>query len=174
MIDQPPFHGILMNVISMMHEIQFVANPVICKSSLPDLLISANDCPEFVRVGTFDQLDCAFDRYIQRGSQQEMHVFGHDDESMQFVAAFATIPIDSLQEEADIDFDHEQFAAVVRRKSHEIGSRWRDESSRLQGETSAAESRTSVSTLNWHEWNSCPSRLILLRRFSFRERTPQK
>jgi hypothetical protein len=66
-----------------------------------------------------------------------------------------------LQEETHVRFDHEQFSAVVRRERHEVSSRRGDEASRLQEQTSAAESRASVQTLNWHEWNSCPSRLLL-------------
>ena len=72
-------------------------------------------------------------------------MFRHHDESMQAVTAFAAIPIKSFQKKPYIDFDCEQFSAVERREGHEIGSGWRDESSGLQGETSAAGSRTSSS-----------------------------
>jgi hypothetical protein len=58
---------------------------------------------------------------------------------------------------------------VMRRESDEIDSRRRKEPSRLQERTSAAGSRTSLPTLNWHEWNSCPSRWFFAPRFSFRE-----
>jgi hypothetical protein len=94
----------------------------------------------------------------------------HDYEGVQFVAVFAAVPMKRLQEKAHVIFDYEQFSAAVRRERHEISSGRGDESSRFQEQTSAAESRTSVSTLNWHEWNSCPSRLFLLRRVSFQER----
>jgi hypothetical protein len=57
------------------------------------------------------------------------------------------------------------------RESHEVSSRRGDESSRLQERTSAAGSRASLQSLNWHEWNSCPSRLFFAREFSFWERT---
>jgi hypothetical protein len=67
-----------------------------------------------------------------------------------------------LQQEPDVRFDCKQFAAVESRESHEIGSGRGDESSRLQEHTSAAESRTSSESVNWHEWNSCPSRLFFL------------
>jgi hypothetical protein len=59
---------------------------------------------------------------------------------------------------------------MVRREGYEISSGWRDESSRFQRDPSAAESRASFLTLNWHEWNSCPSRLFSAQRFSFWER----
>src|SRR5229473_7623034 len=99
-----------------------------------------------------------------------MNMFRHHDESMQAVTAFAAIPIKSFQKEPYIDFDCEQFSAIVRREGYEISSRRGDESSRLQGETSAAGSRTSLQTLNWHEWNSCPSRLFSTRTSSIWEK----
>jgi hypothetical protein len=40
---------------------------------------------------------------------------------------------------------------MIRRELYEVSSRRGDESSRLQGETSAAGSRTSPESLNWHE-----------------------
>ena len=158
-----------MDVISMMHEINVATNSMIGESSLPDLLIAANDRPEFVGVVAFDQLDCAFDGYVVRRSQGQMSKLRHDDEGVQGVSAFAAIAIKSFQEETDIDFDREQLAAMKRRECHEISSRRRDESSRLQGKPSAAESRASSESLNWHECNSCPSRLFFVPHFSFWE-----
>ena len=87
-----------------------------------------------------------------------MNVFRHKDKSVQFVATFTTVSIQGLQKETCVEFDDEQLSAAVRREGHEISSRRGDESSGLQGETSAAESRASLQSLNWHEWNSCPSR----------------
>jgi hypothetical protein len=149
-----------MNVISMMHEINVVPNPVIGESALPDLLIASNNAPEFVRVRAFDQLDGPLNSRVACRSQQQMKVLRHHHKGMQFITALATMPIDGLQKDPHIDFHDEQFAAVVGRESHEIRSGWRDESSRLQRQTPAAESRASVWSLNWHEWNSCPSRLL--------------
>ena len=159
-----------MDVISMMDKINVVANPVIGESALPDLLIASDQASEFVGVRAFDQLDCAFDGYVDGGSQQQMHVFGHDNEGVQSVSSFAAIAVDSFQEEADIDFDGEQLSAMESREGCEIGSRRGEESSRLQERTSAARSRMSFSTLNWHEWNSCPSRWFFAQGFSFWEK----
>ena len=142
----------------MMNKIHFVANSMIGEPSLPDFLISADDPAEFMGVGASNQLDRALDGYVARRSQQEMNVLRHEYESMQFVATFATMPVKSFQEHARVVFDSKQLTAMVSREGHEINSRRGDESSRLHSETSAAKSRTSLSTLNWHEWNSCPSR----------------
>jgi len=65
-----------MNVISMMNEIYFVANPMIGEPALPDFLATTNDPAEFVGVGALDQLDCAFDGYIDRGCEQEVTCSG--------------------------------------------------------------------------------------------------
>ena len=95
-----------------------------------------------------------------------MNMLGHNDKRVQSVTAFATVPVNRLQKKAHVSFDGKQFPASVRRECYEISSGRGDESSRLQGETSAAGSRASSLTLNWHEWNSCPSRLFL-RRYDF-------
>jgi len=153
----------------MVREILLIANSVIGESSLPDFLVATDYSAEFVRVGAFDQLNSPFDCHIVRRGQQEMNVFRHKNESVQAITTFATIPIKHLQENPCVEFDDEQFPAPVRGESYEISSGRGYESSRLQGETSAAESRASFKTLNWHEWNSCPSRLFFVRRFSFRE-----
>jgi hypothetical protein len=156
-----------MNIISMMDEIHFVANPMIGESSLPHFALSSDDAANFMRVRAFDQLDRAFDGYIGRRSQQEMHVFGHENEGMQLEAPFTAIPIKGMKEDSHVFLNDEQFSAMVRGEGYKICSVWGDESSRLQGETSAAGSRESLSTLNWHEWNSCPSRYFSRESFRF-------
>jgi len=161
-----------MNVILMMREINFVADPVVGESSLPHFSFAANDSAEFMRICAFDQLNSPLDGHVQGGSQQQMHMLGHQNKRMQLIPALAAMPVERLQENPDVRFDNEQAAAVPRRERHEISSGRRDESSGLQGETSAAGSRTSSLTLNWHEWNSCPSRLFSARGFSFWETAP--
>lgn len=151
-----------MNVISMMNVIHLVANPMIGESALPNFLVAADQASQFMRVRAFDQLDGPLDRHVARQGQQQMNVFGHDDKRVQAVAAFATIPIKRFQEHPHIDFDREQFSAVESREGYEVSPRRGEESSGLQEQTSAAGSRTSPQTLNWHEWNSCPSRWFFL------------
>ena len=55
---------IFMNVVSMVHEILVIANPVIGESSLPDFSFAAEDGPEGMRIATFDQLDRVLKRYF--------------------------------------------------------------------------------------------------------------
>ncbi len=153
-----PLYWIAMNVILMMYEIHFVADAVVGETALPDFLIAADDRAEFMRVCAFDQLNSSLDRHVVRRSQEQMNVFWHDDKRVQFILAFAAVSIDRFQKQTHVDFDHEQFSAVISREGHEVGSGRGEKSSRLQSATSAAESRTSLQTLDWHEWNSCPSR----------------
>jgi hypothetical protein len=164
-------HGIAMDVISMMHKINAIPNAMIGESALPDFLVASDDGSEFMRVGTLDQLDSVFDRSVVLGCQQKMNVLGHNDKSMQPIAAVATMSVERFEEEPYINFNSEEFSAVECGEGHEIRSRRGKESSRLQERTSAAGSRTSSSTLNWHEWNSCPSRWFFLRELSFWERS---
>ena len=70
-----------------------------------------------------------------------MNMFRHKDKCVQFIAAFATIPIYRLQEEASVRLDNKQSPALPGRERHKVSSRRGDESSRLQRETSAAGSR---------------------------------
>jgi hypothetical protein len=111
-----------------------------------------------MRVCFLDQLNSSLDSRVYRRSQQQMSVFGHDYRSVQFESAPAAIPINGLQKETHVSFDYKQFPSMMRRELCEVSSRRGDESSRLQSETSAAGSRTSPPSLNWHGWNSCPSR----------------
>ena len=48
-----------MNVISMMHEINLIANPMIGESAFPDFLLSTDDASEFMRVRALDQVGSA-------------------------------------------------------------------------------------------------------------------
>jgi len=160
-----------MNIISMMHEIYGIANPMIGNPPLPDFLIASDDRPEFMRVCSLAQLNSSLDSHVYRRSQQQMRVFGHDYENVQFESALAAIPINGLQKETHVSFDSKQFPSMIRRELYEVSSRRGDESSRLQGETSAAGGRTSPESLNWHEWNSCPSRLFLSTAFSVWEKS---
>jgi hypothetical protein len=63
----------------MMHEIHFVANPVIGESALPYLAFSANDSADLMGISTLDQLDGPLDGHVNGGSQQQMNMFGHDN-----------------------------------------------------------------------------------------------
>src|ERR1700722_1146234 len=94
----------------------------------------------------------------------------HSDESVKLVASYTAVSINDSQKKTHVIFDDEQFSALMSRKGYEVGSGRRDESSKHHCETSAAKSRASLSTLNWQEWNSCPSRLFFETTFSFRER----
>ena len=162
-------NGIAVNVVLMMREILLIANSMIGEASLPDFLIASDDRPKLMRVCAFNQLDRALDRQVSRRSQQQMNVFGHHDESVQCESSFAPISVKRLQKKPHVIFDNEQFRSVESRESNEVSSRRGEESSRLQERTSAAGSRVSLQTLNWHEWNSCPSRLFFFREFSFWE-----
>ena len=67
-----------------------------------------------------------------------MNMFWHDDEGVQDESAVAAISVKRLQEEANVILDDKQPTALPRRESYKIRPGRRDESSRLQGQTSAA------------------------------------
>jgi len=148
-----------MNVVLMMHEILGAANPMICESALPDFFAAADHRSECVRVSAFDQLNGVFESYVVGWRQENVNVFGHYDESVELKSAFATVTVESLQEEAGVVFYDEESATLPGGESYEVGSGRRKESRRLQEQTSAAKAAIFAS-VNRHEWNSCPSRLI--------------
>ena len=121
-----------MDVVLMMHEIHFVADPVVGESPLPDFALPTDDSTEFMRIGAFNQLNSPFNGHIHGRRQQKMHMLGHQNQCMQFVASFAAMAIKSFQKHPDVRFDHEESAAVPSHKSDEISSRRGDESRRLQ------------------------------------------
>jgi hypothetical protein len=129
-----------MNVVAMVSEILFIANSVIGKSWLPDFSFSTEDGSERVRIAAFDQLNSVLQCYVICGSDQEMNMFGHEDEGGDLKSPFAAMSEEGLKEEADIVLDNKESTTLPSREGDEISSGRRDESSRLQEQTSAAES----------------------------------
>ena len=91
-----------------------------------------------MRVAAFDELDCMFEGDIHCRGEQEMNVFGHDDECVDLKAAFAPVAIHRFQEETHVILDHEEAAPLPSVEGYEVGAGRGDESSRLQEQTSAA------------------------------------
>jgi len=96
------FDWILMNVVAMVSEILFTANSVIGKSWVPDFSFSTEDGSERVRITAFDQLNSMLQCYVICGSDQEMNMFGHEDEGVDLKSPFAAMSEEGLKEEADI------------------------------------------------------------------------
>src|SRR5271155_3338001 len=118
-VDHPAFHGISMNVISVMREIHLVADSMIGESSLPYLSFATNNASEFMRVRSFDQLNGPLDCHVRRGSQQEMNVLGHQHKRMQLISTVAAMPIERFQKHPDVRFDNEQSTTIPRREGYE-------------------------------------------------------
>jgi hypothetical protein len=81
-----------------MREILGIADAVIGEPALPDFSLSPKDASERVGVATFDELNCMLERDVMSGSEQEMNVLGHQNESMKLVSPFATISVNGLEE----------------------------------------------------------------------------
>jgi len=131
-----------MDIVSMMHIVLNVPNPMIGESALPDFTSAANQTPEGVGVSALDQLNRVFEGYLGRRSQQEMNMLRHDNECMDFKSAFTAISIHRLQEESDVIFNNEEPSALPCCEGNEISSGRRNQSSRLQEQTSAAKAAT--------------------------------
>jgi hypothetical protein len=123
----------------VIQEVLSISNTMISKSALPDFSLAAKDRAQCVRVSAFDELDGVLDGYVASRREQEMYMFGHQNEGVKLITAFVTVSIQSLREEAHAVFDDEESPTLPRRECNEIGSGRGDESSRFQEQTSAAE-----------------------------------
>jgi hypothetical protein len=150
-----------MNVIAMTTKVLRVANAMIRESSLPNFFPSELH-PKRVRVSALDELDCAFQRYIVRRSQQQMHMLWHQHKSVQKKFSPPPIAVQSFQEKPNVRLDHKNPPPLPCQERHKISSRRRHDPSRLQKQTSAAGSRNPSQPNAAREWNSCPSQLKYL------------
>jgi hypothetical protein len=112
---------------------------MICKASLPDFPLAAEDRTESMRVSTLNQLNRVLDSYVAGRREEKMDVFRHEHECMKFESSLTTISVHGLQKESNIVFDDKESAPLPRREGYEVSSRRGDESCRLQEQTSATE-----------------------------------
>jgi hypothetical protein len=122
----------------MVDEVLIISNPMVCKSSLPDFPLAPEYRTESMRVSAFNELNGVLNGYIVRGCEQKMNVFWHEYKGVNLETTFTPVPIHSYKKGPRIIFDDEESAALPSRKGNEVSSGRRDESSRLQEQTSAA------------------------------------
>ena len=115
-----------------------IADPMIGESTLPDLPCPTKGRAEGVRIAALDELNGVFECDVVRGSQQEVNVFGHNNKGVELIASFASVSVESLQQEGRIVLDYKEPSTLPCRERCEISSGRGDESSRLQERTSAA------------------------------------
>jgi len=121
-------------------EVLTLSNSMVGESALPDFTSTPSSLSERMRVSALDQLNGVFEGYIDCRREEKMNMLWHYDEGVNFKASFATVAIHCLKQGAHVVFYNEQFSAMPCRKSYEISSGRRDESSMLQEHTSAAKS----------------------------------
>jgi hypothetical protein len=92
-------------------KIRRVTNTMIRESSLPHFAFSPL-CSQRVRVASFDELDRTLQGYAGSWRQQQVDVFGHDDEGVQFESSLPAIVVESLEKESYVRFDNEEPAAL--------------------------------------------------------------
>jgi len=111
-----------------------IPNPMVGEAALPYFSLSAEDCAQSVGRAAFDELNRTLKGYIVSRCKQQVHVFRHDYESVDFVIAVATISEESCEEYSYIVLDNEESSAPPSAGSYKVSSGRRDESSRLQDE----------------------------------------
>ena len=94
-----------------------------------------------MRVSALDQLNSMFDGHVWRRSEQQVDMLRHHHKGMQLESAFVAIAIDGLQKQPYVVLDDEQSTTLPCRECYEVSPGRRDESSRLQKQTSAVGSR---------------------------------
>lgn len=127
-----------MDVIPVTLVILCITNPMVGESALPDFTLATKDFAECVRVATLDELNGVFESDVAGWSEQKMNVLGHEDEGMYLKAAFPSVAIECLQEQAYVILDYEQSATLPGRECYEVSSGRRKASAGLQEQTSAA------------------------------------
>lgn len=128
-----------MNIIPVVREVLCTSNPMVGESALPDFSAAPQDFAEGMRVGSFHQLNGVFDGHIVVGRQEKMNVFRHENKGVELETSLAPMPIHSFEEDAHVRFYDEQSSALPGRECNEVSAGWRNQSSRLHEQTSAAE-----------------------------------
>ena len=101
-----------MNVVLVMDEVSRVANAMIGESALPDFFRAAGHQSKGVGVSAFDELNGVLEGYVLCRREEQVNMLGHYNESVDLESAFATIAVESFQEESHVVLDNEQPAAV--------------------------------------------------------------
>lgn len=96
----------------MIDEILIISNPMIRETALPDFACASPGCSERVGISALDELDGMLQRHVISRSEEQMDMFGHNDERVDLKAPFAAIAIQSLKEKANVILDYEQSPAL--------------------------------------------------------------
>lgn len=109
--------GIVVDVVTVLCVIPFVANAVVGEAFLPN---GVGDL-EAVGEAALEEHHGAFEGDVL-WSEEEVDVVGHGDEGVEFVEAFVTVVLEGLEEELGVGFDLEEAAAVVGLGADEEGA----------------------------------------------------
>jgi len=88
-----------MNVAAMRFKISTTPDAMVGESALPYFSFSTLHS-QSVGIASFDELHRTLQGYIRRWCQQQVDVFGHEDESMQFKLRLPSITVKRLQEQS--------------------------------------------------------------------------
>jgi hypothetical protein len=127
-----------MDVILVMLVIPGVSNPVIGESALPDFPLSAKYCAQRMRRSALNELNGMFERYVFGGSEQQVDMLWHNDESVELIATVPAVTVESCQEDSCVVLDNKKPSAPPSAEGYKVSSGGRNESSGLQDRTSAA------------------------------------
>jgi hypothetical protein len=105
------------DVVAPDNEVISVTNAVVCKAALPDWEFGR----EAVGEASLDESDGSFEGDHLWG-EEEMDVVGHDDEGVEFIAAFGSVVLECFDEEFGVGGDLKEAAAVVGSAGDEEGS----------------------------------------------------
>jgi hypothetical protein len=122
----------------MVDEVLIITNAMICKASLPDFPLATEDRTESMRISTLDQLNRVLDCYVARRREEKMNMFRHKHECMKFESSVTATSVHGSEKESNIILDDKESAPLPRRECYEVSAGWRNDSSRLQEQTSAA------------------------------------
>ncbi len=93
-------------------EIGSVSNAMVGESSLPHFAFSLELHSQCVGIASFEELHRSLKGHIGRWRQQQMNVFGHDDECVQLESSLPAIAIERLQKQSCVRLYDEESAAL--------------------------------------------------------------
>jgi len=91
-----------MNVVQVMQEILFIPNAMIGKPALPDLSFPPKNCSEGMRGTAFDKLHRMLKRRVLRRSQKQVHMLGHENEAVQFIATLPPVSVEGNEKQSNV------------------------------------------------------------------------
>jgi len=121
-VDQAAFFGIVGYVLALTDEVFGVADAVGVEGWLPDCAWDLG--ADGVGESSLDALHAAFDCLVFGWGEEDVEVFGHDDEGVELVAGLVAVMEEGLEQQVGVGGAGEDGAASVGDGGGRVGVGW--------------------------------------------------